>query len=196
MVSRVALYSPRVALEQLRGRFRGTLAAEVDERGWYHVPEGTSYELTPAGAAEVLARHHGFMRPAYLAGNEATLQHLVSLLRQHDVEVIVLTMPLWRTYRAGMRPELWERTREVLGRLSGERGVRVLSFQDDPRLAAEDFMDCDHLNAHGAARFTALLAEALGPPGGGPPAEESGAPVPASTTSAAAAAISPQRPAQ
>jgi hypothetical protein len=45
-------------------------------------------------------------------------------------------------------------------------GVRYLSFLDEPRLGPDDFMDCDHLSARGALRFTALLDAALGPVGG------------------------------
>ncbi len=163
MWSRVALYSSRVALQQARQRFRGTLAPEVDDRGWYRVPEETSYELTPAGAREVLARHHGYMHAAYLRSNEATLRHLVALLRARGVDVVLLTMPVWHTYEEGMRPELREPTRAVVERMVHEYGARSFSFLHEPRLPAEDFMDCDHLNARGAAHFTEILAAALGP---------------------------------
>jgi hypothetical protein len=170
MWSRVALYSPRVALEQLRRRFRGTLAPEVDDRGWYRVPEETSYELSPAGASEVLSRHHGYMHDVYLSGNAATLEHMVALLRGRGVDVVLLTMPVWPTYQVGMRPTYRDRTRAVVDRLVREYGVRYLSFLHEPRLTAEDFMDCDHLSARGAAHFTGLLQEALGPlqPGSAP----------------------------
>jgi hypothetical protein len=164
MWSRVALFSPRTALEQLRAGFRGTLAPQVDDRGWYRVPEQERYELTPTGAREVLSRHHSYMHPAYLAANEAALEHLVATLRGRGVDVVLLTMPVWSTYRAEMQPWYQERTRAVLERLARQYGATVLSFADEPRLTAEDFMDADHLNQRGALRFSALLDEALRAP--------------------------------
>jgi hypothetical protein len=161
--SRVALYSPRVALEQARHLFRGTLAPEVDDRGWYRVPEQTRYELTPAGAREVLSRHHGYMHEYYFAGNVATLEHMITILRRANVDVVLVTMPVWPTYEAGIQPAYWERTTAVLERLVREQGVRYLSFRHEPQLTAEDFMDCDHLDASGAVHFTKLLDAALGP---------------------------------
>jgi hypothetical protein len=164
MWSRLALYTPRIALEQLRGRFRGTLAPEVDDLGWYRVPENERYDLSPAGAREPLERHHGYMHPAYLEGNEAALEHLVSTLRQRGVEVVLLTMPVWPTYQAGMQDSYRSRTRSVIDRLVRQYGARALSFLQEPSLTAEDFLDCDHLNARGAVRFSALLNEALREP--------------------------------
>lgn len=159
--SRVALYSPRVALEQLRAGFRGTLAPEVDDRGWYRVPDDVRYDLSPAGAREPLARHHGYMHPEYLAANAALLEDAVAVLRRRGVEVVLLTMPVWPSYQAGMRPAYRAQTEAVLARLVQRYGARRLSFLHEPRLTAEDFMDCDHLSARGAVRFTALLDAAL-----------------------------------
>jgi hypothetical protein len=161
MWSRVALYSPRVALEQLRKGFRGTLAPEVDDLGWYRVPEDVHYDLSPAGAREPLARHHGYMHLAYLEANEAALEHLTATLRRQGVEVVLVTMPVWPSYQAGMQESYRARTRAVVERLVREYGVRALSFLHEPRLTAEDFMDCDHLSARGALRFSAMLDEAL-----------------------------------
>jgi hypothetical protein len=106
------------------------------------------------------------MHEAYAPENEATLDHLVNMLRQRDVEVVLLTMPVWPTYEAGTRARYREHTRQVVERLAKLEGVRYLSFLHEPRLTADDFMDCDHLSARGALRFTAMLDAALGPPHG------------------------------
>lgn len=159
--SRVALYTPRVAIQELFHRFRMSLAPQVDDRGWYHVPEAEHWGLGPAEARGRLAVHESFMHEAYFGPNAAVLRRLLTTLRGRGVDVVFVTTPVWPTYQAGMRPELWNRARSTVEQLAREYGALYLSFLHEPRMRAEDFLDCDHLNAQGALRFTAILDASL-----------------------------------
>jgi hypothetical protein len=167
-VSLVAVYSPHTAIEALVHRFNMSLAPRVDDRGWYHVPLEDRWGLGVKEANGRLAVHHGFMRKEHFAANEVVLDQLVGLLREHGVEVVMLTTPVWSTYRAGMRQELWQPEKAVFEQIARKYGVRYLNLQNDPRMTAEDFEDSDHLNAEGAAHFSHLLNETLGAPGDAP----------------------------
>lgn len=158
MWSLVALYSPRLSLNAARKGFKASLAPEVDGRGWYPVPaEHFPADLSDEAARVPLARHHGMMHAKNEPANVASLEHLLSLLRQRNVEVVLVTLPVWRSYADGMKPEVWARTQATLERLTQKYGARYLSFLREPRLEAEDFHDPDHLNARGAVRFTQML---------------------------------------
>jgi hypothetical protein len=159
--SRVVLYTPKVAITAALERFHTTLAPGVDDRGWYHVPEGESWGVGPAAAKASLARHHGFMKLEHEAANLASLEHLLANLRQHEIEAVLITTPVWPTYQAGMKPELWERAKADVARLSQQYGARYLSFLHTRELTPDDFLDPDHLNARGAEHFTPILDAAL-----------------------------------
>jgi hypothetical protein len=161
--SRVALYTPRTALEALRKRFRLNLAPRVDDRGWYRVPDEDRWGLGPDEARGRIAVHHGFMHDEYLPENSAILDRLITTLRARGIEVVIVTTPVWPTYEAGMRPETWARARAVAEELSRKHGVRYLNFLHEPRMTAEDFEDSDHLDADGAVHFAQILDAALGP---------------------------------
>jgi len=165
LVSRVALYTPHTALEELRKGFRLSLAPRVDDRGWYRVPDEDRWGLGTEEARGRLAVHHGFMREEYLPANAAVLERLVALLRGQGIEVAIVTTPVWPTYQAGMRAADWQRARALVEDVARRHGARYLDFQHEPRLAAEDFEDSDHLNAEGAVRFARILDAALGPLG-------------------------------
>ncbi len=162
-VSRVALYTPQTALKALSNGFHTSSATRVDDRGWYRVPDEDRWGLGVKEAQGRLAVHHGFMKQKYLEGNVAVLERLLGLLREHHVEAVLITTPVWGTYRAGMRQGMWLRARTIFEAFAQRPGVRYLNFQHEPRMTAEDFEDADHLNADGAAHFAAILDPALGP---------------------------------
>jgi hypothetical protein len=165
LVSRVALYSPHKALEALMVGFNTNIATtQLDDRGWYRVPDEDRWGLTDKDARGRLAVHHGFMRQEYLLQNRAVLEQLLDLLRQHGIEAVMLTTPVWDTYRANIRQEQWQPAKATIEELARMYGAIYLDFQHEPRLVAADFEDADHLNADGAVHFARILNEKLGAP--------------------------------
>jgi hypothetical protein len=161
--SRVARYSPHSALEELQRGFHGSLAPRVDDRGWYRVPDEDRWGLAVEQAHGRLAVHHGFMKDKYVQGNTERLEQLITLLRNRGVEVVLVTTPVWETYRAGMRQDRWSRTQAVIEAMVQKYGVRYLNHQNEPRMTADDFEDADHLNADGAVKFAGILDREMGP---------------------------------
>lgn len=161
-ISRVLLYSPHTALERLVGGFESARDKRIDDRGWYRVPDEDRWGLGPENAAERLAVHHGFMRKKYLPDNVATLERLIQLLGEHHVQVVLITTPVYDTYRTKMFPELWEPAKAAYERIAAKYDVSYLNFLSEPRLRAADFEDADHLNADGAAHFARILEERVG----------------------------------
>lgn len=164
LVSQVALYSPHAAMEALLRGFRGDRAPHVDDRGWYRVPDEDRWGVGPDQAKKRLGVHHSFMHLEYFSANAARLEQMVMYLRGRGLEVVLLTTPVWDTYRAGVHERLWEPTRALAGELARKHGARYLNLQAEPRLTADDFEDPDHLNADGAVHFAHILDETLGPP--------------------------------
>jgi len=164
LLSRVALYSPHAAIEALSHGFRGDRAPHIDDRGWYRVPDEDRWGVGPDQAQKRLGVHHSFMHQRYFANNAATLEQLVVFLRSRGLEVVMLTTPVWDTYRAAIRERLWEPTRTLASELARKHGARYLNLQSEPRLSADEFEDPDHLNAYGAVHFAHILDETLGAP--------------------------------
>ena len=91
------------------------------------------------------------------------LEHMVRLLSERHIELILVTPPVSPVYSSRFLPEYWNRTQKTMAELAGQPNVRYLSFLTSPHFEPEDFLDADHLNRHGALRFTALLEAAMGP---------------------------------
>jgi hypothetical protein len=162
MWSLVALHSPLRSLQSASKGFKASLAPEVDARGWFHAPtQLRPPDLSQNSARLTIARHHLGRHAENEPTNLALLEHLISTLRERKVEVVLVTLPVWKTYAEEMRADEWARTQATFEQLAKKHGARYLSFLREPRLEAADFLDTDHLNAQGAVRFTRMLNEAL-----------------------------------
>ena len=161
-VSRVLLHGPHAAIEDALNGFASPRNNRIDARGWYRVPDEDRWGLSLEDAAGRLAVHHGFMRKQYMQDNIEALKRLIELLQAHHVSVVLITTPVFRTYREQMRADFWEPARGTYAQLANDFGIPYLDFLQDPRFHEADFEDTDHLNADGAEHFARILDMAVG----------------------------------
>lgn len=168
MVSRLALAFNRGKLaSQIREKLSylrshqppGQLPG-MDDRGWW-TANLKSHDLGPVAAATTHARHRQGMNPGDFSENVALLEHLIAELRQKDIAVVLVTMPVWQTYAEGMSKDLWGNSVAAYESLALRFGARYLNFLQMPELGETDFLDPDHLNSQGAVRFSHQLNWAL-----------------------------------
>jgi len=172
MWSRLALRTPRFYIERLVGAIRKwtrsrkfvldqTEIASIDDRGGWHSPKDASEDLSVASATNRLAHHHRGMKADYKMDNIARFDHLLSTLRERKIEIIFVTLPVWQTYRDGMKPECWQETQQIVSQRTNDVDVCYYSFLTVPQFEAQNFWDVDHLNTRGAVRFTQMLSAAM-----------------------------------
>jgi hypothetical protein len=165
MFSRVALNGAASLGKALGGLVRREpyVPDPIDDRGWWG-PANEEIDpeaINPAGAKATLDRHHLYMKAALEPENLVYLEHIASLLRGRNIELVFVTMPVWHTYSDGMNKETWAHTQTVVEGLCKKYNARYLNFLVCPQLQAGDFKDADHLNPQGAVKFTELLDAAL-----------------------------------
>ncbi|MCY7389129.1 MAG: hypothetical protein LH481_13905, partial [Burkholderiales bacterium] len=164
MWSRAAFLLPQL-LKSLVHKSFANLAPNVDVRGFSVIHgERDTPDLGQKAAQVRLAVHHGLMKTEHAPANIASLEHLLSILQQQNVQVVVVAMPVWHTYADAMRPLAWAKTESTLERMTKQYGARYLSFLSQSRLESRDFLNLDHLNERGAIRFTQMLNAALESP--------------------------------
>lgn len=95
---------------------------------------------------------------------QATLEKLVRLCRSRGIECVLVTTPVWHTFRENMDTAQWNEAQRLSRRLAADYGLRYYSWFDSPLFTETDFHDSDHLTAPGAAKLTRLLKEKLQPP--------------------------------
>jgi hypothetical protein len=175
MVSRVALRTPRYYLDLLaeavwgcaRGRpfvLDQPEISNTDDRGWFptrRVKAPPPDLLGTAQSIHELGIRHGMMNPEWETDNLAHLDHMLSLLRQRNIEVDFVVLPAWHTYLEVQSAECWEETERAVRQRADNSRVFYYTFLTAPQFEPEDFGDVDHLNPHGSTLLTKLLNSAL-----------------------------------
>lgn len=88
---------------------------------------------------------------------EGELRKILELCAAHGAEPVLLITPFTAFYRCYLSPRLLASFRESLAEVVQGRQVRVLDYYARPEFDEADFLDEQHLNAHGALKMTHLL---------------------------------------
>jgi hypothetical protein len=128
-----------------------------DSRGWLR-GEG---RLDTASGKVAAQRHLKAMRETTLGSNQELVRELIRICRARGVEVVLFTPPAHDCYRRELDAAALARMHAATASLRSELGVRHLDYFVDRRFDDADFLDGDHLNAHGAEKFSRLLAADL-----------------------------------
>ena len=74
---------------------------------------------------------------------------------------VLISTPLWETYRKHMIPERYARLAQVSDSLARHYEILYFNFTEDARFVEEDFWDANHLRRQGAVKFSEMLNGSL-----------------------------------
>ncbi|MBK6551087.1 MAG: hypothetical protein IPG11_11875 [Flavobacteriales bacterium] len=117
----------------------------------------TGVDLSSTGR-KAAARHFHPSNPA----TEQSLKDLdaiIALASQHSIEVVLVTLPAWSSYRRELDPVQLERKNATCERLANNSpAVHYFDLLDDPRFDSTNFEDADHLSFSGSVKVSKLIA--------------------------------------
>jgi len=159
--SLVFQYGPKLARSLLLDEHPPDVTGNVRANGWaeFSVPEDPAAAVRD-GEQRVTA-HHTLMHAENGARNLAILDELFDELRQRNIQVVLVTTPVYETYSANFDPVRQERWQAAVRHLQSRHGVLHFDFTNDPRFGLRDFSNSDHLNRDGAAKLSRLFGQEL-----------------------------------
>ena len=128
----------------------------IDESGGNGTQRGSDlYKVTHGEIA--IKRHESGMQEKYIARNYQYLDGLFSVLKERNIQAVIITTPCYHTYYDNLKPELYQRMQSEIEALRQKYGLEYDNYLKDERFTAEDFADSDHLNTQGAEKFSTIL---------------------------------------
>ena len=176
--SYIALYTPKEAYRRILENFQSTGHASAAESA---VPGAASPDLptSPPGAAtrgEVtddfgkrrVVLHQSEMHQSDIAANRAALERACRELKNRNIAVVFVTLPTDRSYYDQIDPATYQRMQQTMRQITADCQCEYFNYLRDARFTSADFLDSDHLNPTGAAKFGRIINEeillkALGP---------------------------------
>lgn len=97
-----------------------------------------------------------------LEENMVFLNKIISLCKNKNVNLILITTPTWHTYYKGLNKDQLARMNGAINELlRNYEFVEYYNFLTDDRFMEDDFYDCDHLSNIGADKFSEILNELI-----------------------------------
>jgi len=95
--------------------------------------------------------------------NVKLFEEMVAFSRDKGLEVLIIQVPMYRTYHHRKHPAILRRRDSVVQRLvAADRGIKLLDLERDTlNYHLKDFWNQSHLNPDGARKFSKELNEAL-----------------------------------
>ena len=95
--------------------------------------------------------------------NVKIYSEMVTLARDHNIRLIFLAMPIYKTARERVSQQRLDEMNEFVAMLKRiNPDIEFYNFIDDPRFVEQDYYNSIHLNnTYGARKFTPLLREII-----------------------------------
>lgn len=152
--SGIALYTPETALKFIWNGFKVDLLGGNMSNGWFKSNEFVS---EAKGSARV-SLHEKQMYTDLKAQNTEYLNSIISDAKAKNIEVIILILPVDKSYSNSVSKERYETMLEVLNKISTEQNVKYYNYFYDSRFDLSDFADgSDHLNTKGSQKMAEII---------------------------------------
>jgi len=171
-VPSISVFDPRQYSLALSRRFNPTvgLFREYFDNGTvvssynngYGMQDSTNIVKDKVAISKIIAKKHEDNSLDFEV-NTARLKQMISLCNKREVEVILIQMPVYKTYFDLLNSEKKEKISQTLSRLEANNpNVRYYNFSQNPIFVDRDLRDADHLTNAGAVKFSKLLNSLLG----------------------------------
>jgi hypothetical protein len=112
-------------------------------------------------APKRLANRHTTLSVENYKSNVACLKSMIDFCKQKNVKVILVSSPMYSTYRAQENEEKLNRRMAFLNEVIDNQWVYFLDFEANQNFKLTDFKNDDHLNSLGAEKYTKMLSDSL-----------------------------------
>lgn len=165
--SYVALYSLGKVQNYFFRGFKVNLTDDMNEYGWAGRKSraGDVNAITEETGRKRVVYHSYNMKTSqgarYFKINSQILEDMVAKARKEGIEVVLISTPLYKTYREAMDKEIYKKNQQVIQQIKSKYGAKFYDYSADSRFTIEDFYDHDHLNSKGAEKFSYILDKSI-----------------------------------
>lgn len=133
----------------------------ADQSGWVPLKASPTEQSMDANSPAMKKWKRQLQRFEPGGAGFKALSDLLALCRKENIQAVLVGMPEGPFFRSLYPPAAWEKAERMLAEISRTESVPLI----DARMwfDEEAFLDSHHLNARGAAQFTARLDQALQP---------------------------------
>ncbi len=152
------IYNPHVVMGIIRRGFKVNMAPKITPLGFDgRDTVGHLRHINDADGKTRVNYHSEGYNAVNVKEGTAHLEEIIKMLKAKNIEAVLVTTPVYKTYSSNARPEVIAAMKQVTDEMQSKYGCKYFNYFTDARFSIDDFADNDHLNYLGAAKFSKIL---------------------------------------
>jgi hypothetical protein len=156
--SNLMRYTPEKTWDFITAGFKVNLAEGLASNGYLRYDTVDNDEnISELQGIKRVELYRRMMKEEHYDEIAGMLNDLISTLRQRNINVAIVTTPVYQTFAHNCEPQVLENNIATIRTLCSTYNCRYIDYFTDPRFTKRDFYDNDHLNFIGAEKFSRIL---------------------------------------
>ena len=156
--SKIFLYTPERAISYSLQGFKADLIKDYKANGYVPYDTLNNYKnISDSLGLKRVKLHDSFYKEKRWAENQNYLQQLIEELQKRNIQVVLVTQPVFATYSKFVNKAKLKKTTDTINLICKKYNCKYLNYFTDNRFSKSDFYDNDHLNCIGADKFSKIL---------------------------------------
>jgi hypothetical protein len=158
LYSRFFLYTPDSSINYALHSFKVNLATNLHRNGWERTDTLENYKNISDSLGQIRVSFHNedFDNNRFQSIRN-DLDSFLEILVKRGIQPIFITTPVCSTYSKFVKPEIMKRNKGVIESFCEKYHCRYFDYFQDRRFTMRDFLDNDHLNFIGSAKFSKII---------------------------------------
>ena len=157
--SYLSVYQLKHSIELAFTNFRDENAVKIFQNGFQ--PKYTSEAINDSTGLARVNIHHNEIIKNRREEIEKDVEDFVAVLKQKNINVIIITTPVYSTYSKFCNPKIIEQNSTFINQLCSKYQIPYFNYFTNSSFVKEDFFDNDHLNNSGAKKLSKKINEEL-----------------------------------
>lgn len=154
-ISYLSAYTFKRTINLALQQYIDTLTKNIDENGYFG--KQGFFEISDSSGLQRVAVHHAENFVAVRKDIKKDLEEFIANLRQRNINVILITMPVFNTYYKHCNQQIVLDNKNYVDSLNMQYNCTHLNLFQDSSFTKNDFYDNDHLNTKGASKLTKMI---------------------------------------
>ncbi len=156
--SLIMLYSPKIVSGFARKKFKVNLADNLMSNGY--IRNDTTPNLTDETSGQIrVGIHDKHRKISHFKENYAMLENFAEECNKRKIKLVFISSPVLPTYYNYTDPEANQMNLDAINKLCEKYNCEYFNYFKDVRFSKKDYIDHDHMNFVGAAKFSKILNE-------------------------------------
>jgi hypothetical protein len=155
--SKLALYTPVTCLDYIKKNFKVDISEKMERNGFVPVNDSFNQSLGHPEAVKKFQEWKAMMDSTQFKPICAELEEFIKRLKEKNIQIVFVTTPVLSEFTGLCDSNILNSNKNQIQNWCVAYNCQYFNYFTDDRFTKHDFYNFDHLNVHGAQKFSKII---------------------------------------